>query len=171
MKINGGNDNLIENNIFVDCLTALYANNFLNGWGSFWIDDTSENGGYILDKWEDEFKNINYYEPPYSEKYPLLINFFNEDHRKHARNRFEKNVIYNCGQIYREGYEPIIKKKDNFNALTDPGFIDAANLNFQLKDNSVVYKRIPGFKKIPFKKIGLYKRLYFPKRIMLSNEL
>ena len=30
------------------------------------------------------------------------------------------------------------------------------NMNFQLKDDSRVYKEIPGFKKIPFEKIGLY---------------
>ena len=38
-----------------------------------------------------------------------------------------------------------------------PGFIDAAGMNFGLKDDAVVYERIPGFQRIPFDKIGPYR--------------
>ena len=33
-------------------------------------------------------------------------------------------------------------------------------MNFQLRDDSIVYRKIPGFKKIPFEKIGLYQDEY-----------
>jgi len=33
-------------------------------------------------------------------------------------------------------------------------------MNFQLKGDSIVYQKIPGFKKVPFEKIGLYKDEY-----------
>lgn len=46
--------------------------------------------------------------------------------------------------------------RDNFATGEDPGFVDAAAMNFQLKPDSVVFTRIPGFRKIPFEKIGLY---------------
>ena len=46
--------------------------------------------------------------------------------------------------------------KNNYVTLEDPGFVDAENKNFQLRDDSIVYQKIPEFKKIPFEKIGLY---------------
>ena len=36
----------------------------------------------------------------------------------------------------------------------DPGFVDAANGNYALRDDSEVFKRLPGFKPIPFDQIG-----------------
>ncbi len=38
----------------------------------------------------------------------------------------------------------------------DPGFVDMAHGNFQLKPDAEVFSRLPGFKPIPFQKIGLY---------------
>lgn len=42
----------------------------------------------------------------------------------------------------------------------DPGFVDMENFDFRLKKNSVVFKDLPGFKPVPFQKIGLYKDEY-----------
>ena len=39
----------------------------------------------------------------------------------------------------------------------DPGFVDAAAGNFTLKRDAAVFKQLPGFRPIPFGKIGLYK--------------
>lgn len=39
----------------------------------------------------------------------------------------------------------------------NPGFVDPENLNFQLRDDSVILKRVEGFQPIPFDKIGLVK--------------
>jgi hypothetical protein len=47
-----------------------------------------------------------------------------------------------------------LKKYGNIVSDKDPGFIDLKNANFQIKDNSPVFKL--GFKKIPIEKIGLY---------------
>ena len=46
--------------------------------------------------------------------------------------------------------------EDNYVTKEDPGFVDAANMSFQLRDDSIVYKQIPGFQKIPFADIGPY---------------
>lgn len=45
---------------------------------------------------------------------------------------------------------------DNYVTNEDPGFVDAAKWDFQLRGDSVVYRTITGFKKIPFEEIGLY---------------
>jgi hypothetical protein len=36
----------------------------------------------------------------------------------------------------------------------DPGFVDARLMNFTLRDDSNVYRKLPGFPKIPFGEIG-----------------
>ena len=69
----------------------------------------------------------------------------------------ENNVIVDYDEPFRLiGDYVQFELKNNFITGDDPGFIDQKNLNFQLKDNSIVYKKIPEFKKIPFEKIGLY---------------
>jgi len=59
---------------------------------------------------------------------------------------------------------------DNFVTEEDPGFVDAANMNFQLRDDSVVYQKIPEFKKIPFENIGLYQDEYRTTRPVSKNQ-
>jgi hypothetical protein len=49
---------------------------------------------------------------------------------------------------------PYVTFQDNL-VDQDPGFVDAAKMNFRLRDDSPVYREVPGFKKIPFEKIGL----------------
>jgi len=50
--------------------------------------------------------------------------------------------------------------KNNFITDQNPGFVDAENMNFQLKDNAIVYEKIPGFEKVTFDSIGLYSDPY-----------
>ncbi len=50
----------------------------------------------------------------------------------------------------------MFEQRDNMQTQEDPGFVDAAKLNFKLKDGSVVFRTLPNFKPIPFEKIGLY---------------
>ena len=52
----------------------------------------------------------------------------------------------------------ILEKYDNKVIDVDPGFVDVENEDFQLKDDSPVWKL--GFKRIPIEKIGLYKDEY-----------
>ncbi len=44
----------------------------------------------------------------------------------------------------------------NISYKEDPGFMDLNNFNFILKPDSKVYKDLPGFKAIPFEKMGLF---------------
>jgi hypothetical protein len=50
--------------------------------------------------------------------------------------------------------------EDNLVTDKDPGFVDEANMNFQLRNDSIVFRKVPGFKNIPFDKIGLYEDEY-----------
>ena len=163
---NGGQDITVRNNIFID-----------NNYGpalqlkSMWWD-------FGLDQWDYFFgpkgvyrvrltKYLDIKQPPYSIKYPNLVNWMDqkEDSSYYgmypARNLMENNVLYNYEESFRlVGIKAQFEFKNNYLTKKDPGFIDPEHMNFQLKDNSIVYEKIPGFKKIPFEKIGIYEDEY-----------
>ena len=45
-------------------------------------------------------------------------------------------------------------------AREDPGFVDAPRLDFRLRNDSMVFRRVAGFEKIPFSEIGPYRDEY-----------
>jgi len=164
---NGGQDLVVRNNLFID-----------NNYGpallmkSMWWD-------FALDPWEYFFGERGIYrirlthyldikKPPYSTRYPNLVNWLDlkEDGETYegmypARNLMENNVLVNYEESFRlVGLHAQFEFKNNFLTKKDPGFVDAKNMNFQLKDGSIVYQRIPGFIKIPFERIGLYPDAY-----------
>jgi hypothetical protein len=48
----------------------------------------------------------------------------------------------------------IVDKDSNWETSADPGFVDAAKENYQLRADSEIFKRLPDFKPIPFDQIG-----------------
>ncbi len=52
----------------------------------------------------------------------------------------------------------LFEDNGNMIIITDPGFIDVDNENFQLIEDSPAYEL--GFKRIPIEEIGLYKGQY-----------
>ena len=72
--------------------------------------------------------------------------------------KITNNVLYNFGDIDvpDEAYDNSFTEiKDNLITSKDPGFVDAKNGNYQLKENSEVYKKLKDFKPIDMSKIGL----------------
>ncbi len=61
----------------------------------------------------------------------------------------------NCGKITnaRPEWGPF---KNNWLTVDDPGFVNMAGGDLTLKEDSVVFKQIPGFEPVPFTKMGLY---------------
>jgi hypothetical protein len=75
----GGRDNLVENNIFVDCIPAFHT------------DDRWD--AYPWDYMRERLEAMNYKQPPYSERYPQLRTLDEDDPRRPANNRFLRNVV------------------------------------------------------------------------------
>jgi hypothetical protein len=46
--------------------------------------------------------------------------------------------------------------ENNYFTDMDPGFMNMEEKNFKLKENSVVFDKIPGFEPPPLEKMGLY---------------
>jgi parallel beta-helix repeat protein len=86
VMIGGGRDNIVENNIFVECIPALH------------IDDRWD--AYCWDVMHERLEAMNYREPPYSEAYPELLEM-GDDPRRPENNRFERNIVYYTHDDFR----------------------------------------------------------------------
>ena len=76
---------------------------------------------------------------------------------------FVRNLFYNVTTLVRAGERPYERAYYNMtnswitwsgHGYPAPGFVDEANENWNLKPDAEVFKQIPGFKAIPFDKIG-----------------
>jgi regulation of enolase protein 1 (concanavalin A-like superfamily) len=93
----------------------------------------------------------------WSTRYPYLVNILNDQPCVPKYNSVQNNVIYNSPEmeIAASAQENSVIR-NNWMANEDLGFVDAANGNFQLRDDSPVFDQLPDFQPIPFHKIGLY---------------
>ena len=146
--IGGGNDNVYNNNIFIDCPLAFHLDNRLQGWAKSSLDKDG-----IFEK---RLTAVNYKNEPYSTAYPTLVNYFEDSPGLPKRNFINNTVFVNVGKIHN-GKPEWSYIGEKYEVTGDPGFVDAENMDFELKPESEVFKQLPGFKAIPFSKIGLQK--------------
>lgn len=111
-------------------------------------------------------KSVNIYEPPYSERYPQLLSYLNPiiEGKEWEGMRARRNIMKN--NLIVGGPEKPVRlmggefaqcdELNNYRTITDPGFVDYKNGNFNLKPDAEVFKKIPGFKPLPFDKMGLF---------------
>ena len=104
----------------------------------------------------EKLEEVNYKEPPFSTRYPELATILDHGDPAVPRgNRVMRNISYGGTWLNMdEQIEKSLVMFENNLVDEDPGFIDPANENFQLRDDSPAYKL--GFKRIPIEEIGLY---------------
>ena len=157
--LGGGSDHIITNNIFIGSKYGIHVDNRLQNWA-----------GYTLELIKLRLQEVGYDKSPYSKQYPQLSSYFSTEGRllgTPERNVAKNNVFVDIDQmilyvgIEKEGYSKdkwIDIKESNWETTHDVvGFVDWENRNFSLSPNSVIYKQLPGFQEIPFRKMGLYK--------------
>ena len=143
----GGHDNLAENNIFIDCKRALGS----APWNDKrWKEAVDGGRGCFWQKLLLEDVDIT--KPPYTTRYPDLVGFMDPQPGQPRANHSKNNLLVRCGQVSSGNW--VIDPKEIWVTDEDPGFVDAANGNYQLRPDAEVFKRLPGFKAIPFDKIG-----------------
>lgn len=176
MMIGGGRDNNVLNNIFVNCVPSLHVDARGLGWmhdhPEEWIEEEKDKGTIL---------GIAYNKPPYSTRYPKLINIIDDEPKAPKGNTISHNICQggawdkNVG-FWRTSIEdkarPYIVMTDNVVApnsavkdslsesfiIVNPLFINQTvpkQGDYQLRNNSPALKL--GFKQVPFKKMGLYK--------------
>ncbi|HUW61242.1 MAG TPA: right-handed parallel beta-helix repeat-containing protein [Candidatus Bathyarchaeia archaeon] len=139
----GGHDNVVDNNIFIECKRAL---------GHAPWDDQRWKDYVAAELWQEKLlKEVDITKPPYIDRYPDLKDFMTPQTCSRPRvNYASRNIFVACTSFYNGNWEI----QDCLATNEDPGFVNPAELNFQLRDDSPIFTRIPGFHNIPFKNIG-----------------
>lgn len=151
VQIHGGKDNIVDNNIFVECPAAIS----FSAWGEKrWIASL-EGPDTVMAK---ALKDIDITKPPFSTAYPDLAKL-----REGAdANRIWRNIVWRCDTFLargRDNHEMV----DNLITSGDPGFVDAVRQDWRLKPDAPVLRR-SSFRPIPFHRIGLREDPYRPGR-------
>ena len=144
--IGGGSDNPYINNIFIDCPVGICIDNRLQNWAKDWLNP----GGLF----ETVLNDVNYNQPPFSFRYPELLNYWQDDPGFPKRNKVDKNVFVRVEKTIRGDKRWLIYTDQNLEINEDPGFVNEKEQNFTLKRSSVIFKKLPGFQSIPFDRIG-----------------
>lgn len=143
---NGGNDHVLENNVFVDCGIAV---GLMQMTPAGWLDYLHEPAGGPRGIYRALYEAVDIRSELYRRRYPALADL--EEHT--GRNIIRRNLAVRCGLLVTPEERQVIA--DNWCTGGDPGFADAARLDFTLSARSEAFERIPGFAQIPFREIGL----------------
>ncbi|WP_339276781.1 Ig-like domain-containing protein [Paenibacillus sp. FSL W8-0426] len=155
---NGGAHIKTRNNLFIDAKVPYeYSDMYL---GDQPDQQISKN---YMPKWKALFEKNNHFEgTPHMEKYPELADFFTENRYYPDTNTFQNNVIYNptrkLSGTNNQGASDkrnLLQYANNWITDHDPGFVNLANGDLNLKADAEVFQKIPGFPAIPFSEMGI----------------
>ncbi|HLP18474.1 MAG TPA: right-handed parallel beta-helix repeat-containing protein, partial [Bacteroidota bacterium] len=85
--IGGGRDNVVENNLYIECAPSVHIDARGLSWAGYYFDGTNP----------DLFKKMdamNFSKPPYSIRYPELQRLYADEPRLPKHNRIERNISY-----------------------------------------------------------------------------
>ncbi len=105
--IGGGRDNIVENNVYIDCLPSLHLDARGLGWAKYYFDGT-------YNTLFDTYGEMRADQPPYSTKYPALKNLLNDEPAECKNNQLINNLsqggrwldIYDFG-VFKLNYQII----------------------------------------------------------------
>lgn len=146
--VGGGRDNAVTNNLVVDCPIPVSIDNRAMNWAGYHVGTTMRG---LLDR-------VPYRQEPWRTRYPALVGIWEDEPAVPKGNSFARNVMVRCGapsfaaEVARFG-----TVADNLETTEDPGFADPLRLDFSLPADSPLYRRLPGFRPVPFDRIGLYR--------------
>ncbi len=146
---NGGREHTVNNNIFINC--SLRGTRMTDASGDITKFQSQVDGAsdalYQTDVWKAAF--------------PELADIMNNNPEHSEDLVYTNNLHVNCGEAgYLFGTETTARAtaiSNNYNATTDPGFVDMANKDYTLKADSVVFEFIPNFVQIDMNMMGIQK--------------
>jgi hypothetical protein len=136
VQIHGGKENILDNNLFVDCAAAVSFSPWPESrWRDF-VKQVFERGGIDREL--------------YLQRYPALARLGEQPNVNHLW----RNVVFRCGEALRR--EPKRNELvDNFITAENPGLGDPDKGDFHLAPNALAFSRC-AFAPIPVQEIGLY---------------
>lgn len=141
--IGGGRDNIITDNMFINCGRALSIDARGLGWAS--------SVGVFATK---ELHDLNYQEPPWSERYPELVGILEDQPLAPKGNVVARNICWGSdwGWFEQAALE-LIRFEDNLIG-TDPRFVGEPADGFRLAPDSPAWT--VRFRAPQFSRIGVY---------------
>lgn len=152
--LSGGRDTVIRNNIIAEKTAADY--NETDGRYAIMLRTSGlmpHRQSMVLDMLS-MIDGLDLSSPGW-QKYPYVNVYPKDNPGAPVRDVVENNVIWNHHNLKKySDFENWSTVGENLVNSTDPGFVNAAEGNLNLKDDSGVFKKLSGFEKIPFDKIG-----------------
>jgi hypothetical protein len=140
--VHGGHQNIVDNNVFVDCKLAIRQAPWKDAaWVEYLEDEDRQN---------KLLRDVDITKPPYLERYPELEDYMVPSGEPRL-NYASHNIIYKCEGFVQGNWVVY----DNVVTDRNPGFTDIDNLDFKLSEKSQTVKSMEQFKVIPFNHIGL----------------
>lgn len=144
-----GSHNVFHNNIFLNCGESLRITR------SYAYGNPDNDQPYL-----DEIASSPYiYSDIWLEKYPSIANVISEDGKLDMNNFIvaTNNAYINTPEAsVSDSAAPTATVENNATFKKDPGFYDMKNKNYLLKEDSEIFEKIPGFKQLPFTRMGTY---------------
>ncbi|MEA1896364.1 MAG: right-handed parallel beta-helix repeat-containing protein, partial [Bacteroidota bacterium] len=134
--IGGGRDNIVENNIFVECEPSVHVDARGLGWAKYYFDKLNPN---YVNTLFDRMDAVDYSQPPYSKKYPELLTLYDDDPAVPKCNKIVRNVSYGGRfiDLYDKLNFEIVQVEDNL--IADPVILRAW-LESDQSDNFQIFK-------------------------------
>ena len=147
---NGGFSNVVDNCLFVDCMSAV---------GCFVDKDTTWKKRRTvrnhMRNGDLELMQTDLYQKHYPIMKGILEGAF--DTVDMRMNLAKNSVAVDCNRFFPKG--GWVAEGDTCLTLSgDPGFVDRKGGDLTLRKDSEVFKRLPAFRPIPFGKIGLLRK-------------
>jgi len=152
-------DNVIENNVFVDCHPAI------SGWQTWGKPEDFAPGKWSNAKMIEQLTNLPVDAAPWKDRYPQLAMLRDaiRDQKlrtPETRSRVEHNVIWDCppewmvhARLYPRSPDTWLIGTNNLAGI-DPLFVDPSKDDYRMKPESPAFRT--GFKALPIGIMGLY---------------
>lgn len=148
--LNGGRDNVVKNNVAINCKMALKLRDLISG--------TTE-GDATLPVLMESLESIKYYNTKiWYTSYSNLEGMLEDSPSFPKYNIVKNNLSVECGgksQVGTEFRKYAICLEEPYEASADV-FYDKENKNYRIIENSEVFENIPEFKQLPLENMGIY---------------
>lgn len=144
----GGRDNTFENNLMINCSQPFRLDSRGLGWMA-----TNDS----MQTMYDSLEAVPYKEGIWAESYPELVHILDGNQEGSPNGNVIKNNVqyqsagYNIDQVALENGT----MENNIEISNKKNFVDFANKDFTLADDSEVFTKLPDFEAIPFREIGV----------------
>jgi len=141
--IGGGHDNVVENNIFLDCHPAVHVDARMM--------TTHASKAPLM---KQRLEELPYREEPWRSRYPELLTYLKGNYAQPRNNLIARNISW--GSLWSDiaaDAKPGVRLVDNL-VDQNPQFLKNASSPFELQRDSPAWRL--GFKRIPTEEFGLY---------------